>query len=86
MFALDDHSAFNILKEGFPGSEGFDAFERLKQINAIVHGTETIPPTTNLKGAIEELADFSDRFLRAHWSDMHDVAVSPSRLSYFLPH
>ena len=52
MFALDEHSAFNILKEGFPGSEGFDVFERLKQINATVHGTETISPTTDRKDAI----------------------------------
>ena len=52
MFAIDERSAFNKLKKGFPGSQGSDAFEKLKQINAVVHGTETISPTTDLKDAI----------------------------------
>lgn len=38
--------------KGYPGSECFDAFERLKQINAIIHGSETVLPTTNLKDTI----------------------------------
>ena len=67
MYAIDENSAFNKLMKGYPGGECFDAFERLKQINAIIHRSETVLPTTNLKDAIEKPATFSNHFLRAEW-------------------
>lgn len=79
LYAIDEHSAFNKLKEGFPSSVGFDAFEKLKQINGSFRGTETVSPKTDLKDAVEKYVDFSDRFLGTDWYNMHDVAVSLSR-------